>query len=51
VHGAGWEALFIAIDDHTRVAFTAIYPDESQESACRFLANSHAYFSALNARP
>jgi transposase InsO family protein len=51
VRGAGWEALFVAIDDHARVAFTEIYPDESQASACRFLANVHAYFSSLNARP
>lgn len=49
--GAGWEALFVAIDDHARVAFTELYPDESQASACRFLANAHAYFASLSARP
>lgn len=51
VRGAGWEALFVAIDDHARIAFTELYPDESQESACRFLRNAHAYFSSLKARP
>lgn len=28
VEGAGWEVLFVAIDDHARVAFTAMHPDE-----------------------
>ncbi len=31
--GAGWETLFVAIDDHARVAFTAMHPDEKQEQA------------------
>ena len=26
--GAGWEFLFVAVDDHSRIAFTAIYPNE-----------------------
>lgn len=49
--GAGWEVLFVAIDDHARIAFTELYPDESQASAGTFLANAHAYFTALGARP
>ena len=49
--GAGWEVLFVAVDDHARIAYTELYPDESQENACRFLANAHAYYSALGARP
>ena len=28
VTGAGWETLFVAIDDHARIAFTAMHPDE-----------------------
>src|SRR3954463_12894229 len=28
--GAGWEFLFVAIDDHARVAFTDIYADEAK---------------------
>lgn len=49
--GAGWEVLFVAIDDHARIAFTELYPDETQENANRFLANTHAYFCSLGARP
>lgn len=49
--GAGYEVLFVAIDDHARVAFTELYPDETQESACSFLAKCHAYYSSLGARP
>jgi transposase len=26
--GAGWEFLYVAIDDHSRIAFTALLPDE-----------------------
>jgi transposase InsO family protein len=47
IRGAGWEALFVAIDDHARIAFTEIYPDESQESACQFLTNLYAYYAKL----
>lgn len=49
--GAGWEALFVAVDDHARIAYTELHPDESQESACRFLANAHAYYCSLGAKP
>jgi transposase InsO family protein len=49
--GAGWEVLFVAIDDHARIAFTELHPDETQESANRFLVNTHAYFCALGVRP
>ena len=49
--GAGWEVLFVAVDDHARIAYTELHPDESQESACRFLANAHAYYCSLGAKP
>ncbi|MFB9289371.1 IS481 family transposase [Pseudoduganella plicata] len=49
--GAGWEVLFVAVDDHTRIAYTELHPDESQESACRFLKNAHAYYCSLGAAP
>src|SRR5205814_6138319 len=32
VDGAGWEMLFVAIDDHARLAFTAMPPDDIKES-------------------
>ena len=27
--GAGWEFLYVAVDDHSRIAYTALYPDET----------------------
>jgi transposase len=33
VDGAGWEMLFVAIDDHARIAFTDIHPDEKAPNA------------------
>jgi transposase InsO family protein len=34
---AGWQHLFVAIDDHSRVGFARVYPDESTNSALAFL--------------
>jgi transposase InsO family protein len=47
VGGAGWEFLFVAIDDHARLGFTDLYPDERQASAVQFLENTVAYFRSL----
>ena len=47
VDGAGWEFLFVAVDDHARIGFTQIHPDECQDSAVAFLGASHAYFAGL----
>lgn len=33
----GWEYLFVAVDDHSRMAFTRMYPDERKESAVSFV--------------
>jgi transposase InsO family protein len=35
--GAGWEYLFVAVDDHSRLAYTAMYPNEKAVSAIDFL--------------
>ena len=45
--GAGWEFLFVAIDDHARIGFTDLYPDERKCSAVQFLGNTVAYFKSL----
>lgn len=50
VRGAGWEVLFVAVDDHARIGFTDLYPDETQQSAVQFLTNTHAYFKSLGVR-
>lgn len=47
VDGAGWEFLFVAIDDHARIGFTELYDDERQESAVAFLERTVAYFLSL----
>jgi transposase InsO family protein len=42
---AGWQYLFVAIDDATRLAFAAIYPDETAASAIAFLAACERFYS------
>jgi transposase InsO family protein len=46
-NGAGWEFLFVAVDDHSRIGFTDLYPDERKASAVQFLHNTVAYFQSL----
>lgn len=50
VGGAGWEFLFVAVDDHARIGFTDMYPDEGKDSAAQFLGNTIAYFQSLGVR-
>jgi transposase InsO family protein len=45
--GAGWEFLYVAIDDHSRIAFTAMMPDEKAASSSCFLHQAVAYFARL----
>ncbi len=45
--GAGWEFLYVAIDDHSRIAFTAMMPDEKAVSSSSFLRQAVAYFARL----
>ena len=47
VDGAGWEFLFVAVDDHARIGFTAMHPDERKESAVAFLHEAVAYYARL----
>jgi transposase InsO family protein len=47
VDGAGWEFLFVAVDDHARIAFTQMKPDERRPSAIAFLRATVAHFAAL----
>jgi transposase InsO family protein len=35
--GAGWQHLFVAIDDHSRLGFASVYPDETADSALAFV--------------
>ena len=45
----GWEYLYVCIDDASRVAYTAIHPDEAAESAVEFLWYAVAWYAALGA--
>ncbi len=47
VRGIGCEHLFVAVDDHARIGFTDLYPDERQDSATQFLRNARAYYASL----
>jgi transposase InsO family protein len=50
VSGIGWEYLHIAIDDHSRMAFSALYPDEKQASVLAFLAAALADYARFGIR-
>jgi len=50
VDGAGWEYLFVAIDDHARIGFTDMYPDETKASATQFMRNAVAYYKSLGVK-
>ena len=43
----GWECIFVAVDDHSRIAFTRAYADEKQESAVDFVREATRYFASL----
>jgi transposase InsO family protein len=46
--GAGFEYLHIAIDDHSRISFGAILPDQTHQSALRFFFMAREYFSRFD---
>jgi len=45
IRGAGWEYLHIAIDDHSRISFAAILPDQGHRSAMLFFLMARAHFN------
>src|SRR3954470_2367942 len=44
--GVGWEYVHVCIDDHSRVAFSQILPNEKAESAVPFLKAAVAYYKS-----
>jgi transposase InsO family protein len=50
VDGAGWEVAHVAIDDHSRVGFVQVLPDEQKQSAVDFLKAAVAHYAALGVR-
>lgn len=45
VRGIGWEYLHVAIDDATRLAYAALFPDETAVSTAAFLVAAHRWFA------
>jgi transposase InsO family protein len=43
--GAGYEYLHIAIDDHSRISFAAILPDQNHQSSMRFFLMARDFYS------
>ena len=48
--GAGWQYLFVAIDDATRLGFGRIYPDERADSALAFVAACARFYAGHGIR-
>lgn len=49
-YGAGWEYVHVAIDDHSRVAFAQLEPDETARRACHALLAALRYYRGLGVR-
>lgn len=45
VEGAGWEYLHLAVDDHTRLAYTEILSSEQKRDATAFLVRALNWFA------
>jgi transposase InsO family protein len=48
--GAGWQYVFVAIDDASRLGFARIYPDETADSALAFLAACERFYAGHEIR-
>jgi transposase InsO family protein len=50
VRGIGWEAVHVAIDDCTRLAYAEVLADETKEITAGFLTRALRYFAARGIR-
>ena len=48
--GPGWEFVHVAIDDHSRLAFSQVLPDEKQASAVAFLSSAVSHYAHLGVK-
>jgi len=48
--GAGWHYLYVAIDDHSRLAYASVHPDETSESSVSFLGELVRFYDAHGIR-
>ena len=47
---AGWQALHVAIDDHSRMGFSLMLADETAKTACAFLLAALRYYKNLGVK-
>lgn len=45
--GVGWEFVHVCIDDHSRVSYVEILPDERKESVIGFFQRAKSYYASL----
>jgi transposase InsO family protein len=50
VEGAGWQYLYVAIDDHSRLGFASVHPDETAASALAFLSQLVRFYDSHGIR-
>lgn len=48
--GVGYDVTYVAIDDHSRVAFAEVWPAERADCAAGFLEHALAYYRSLGVR-
>ena len=48
--GAGWEVVFVCVDDHTRLAYAEVLPAESAPYATAFFRRALGWFESLGIR-
>ena len=48
--GAGWEYVHVCVDDHSRVAYVEVLPNEKSETAIGFMRRAVSWFSELGVR-
>ena len=46
-YGAGFEVVFVCVDDHTRLAYAEVFPAESAKHAIAFLRRALRWFQSL----
>jgi transposase len=48
--GAGWEVVFVCVDDHTRLAYAEVHPSENARCATKFFRRALRWFRSLGIR-
>jgi hypothetical protein len=46
----GWEAVHVAVDDYSRLAYVEVLPDEKAHTAIAFLRRALAFFAGHTIR-